>query len=127
VAAQRLGLAGARGYYLVYGGAGVLAGVAGLFLAATIGVGDPVLGIPFTLTSVAAVVLGGLSTAGGRGSVVGPVLGAIVLAQISNITGFLHLAANVGYFAQGALILIPIAAYSWIRARGSLRYEAFAG
>jgi ribose transport system ATP-binding protein len=126
-AAHRIGIAREAGYYLAYGGGGMMAGVAGLFLAATIGVGDPVIGIPYTLTSVAAVVLGGLSTAGGRGSVVGPILGAIVLAQIDNITGFLHLAPNVGAFAQGGLILIPIAAYSWIRARGSLRYEPFAG
>ncbi len=57
---------------------GLFSALAGLSLTASTGIGTPVPG-PYTLLSVAAVVLGGVSLAGGRGGVVGPIVAVMVL------------------------------------------------
>jgi ribose transport system ATP-binding protein len=66
------------------------AAVGGLFLAVQVGIGDPTAGLGFTLTSIAAAVLGGASLFGGRGSFVGAVVGALFLNVIINILPFLN-------------------------------------
>jgi ribose transport system permease protein/ribose transport system ATP-binding protein len=65
----------------------VLASLAGLFLAASVGIGDakPGPSADFALKSIAAAVLGGAALAGGRGSFVGAVFGAVFLSLIINI------------------------------------------
>src|SRR5439155_14782088 len=61
---------------------GMFAAAAGLFLAATTTAGDATSGDVFVLTSIAAVVLGGISFFGGRGSAIGAVAGAFVLTLL---------------------------------------------
>jgi ribose transport system permease protein len=73
-----------------------LAGLAGLFLAARTRTGDPLIGQPFTLDSVAAVVLGGSLLAGGRVTIIGTVIGTACLGLLPNV---LNLTA-VPYFYQ---------------------------
>ena len=55
------------------------------------GIGDPAQGSTYTLASITAVVLGGTSLLGGRGTFVGPLLGAVLLQQTLNATVFLDL------------------------------------
>ena len=73
LAAFRSGVSVGRTRILAYAVLGLFAALGGLSLTASTGIGTPVPG-PYTLLSVAAVVLGGVSLAGGRGGVVGPLL-----------------------------------------------------
>ena len=74
---------------------------AALFLAAQVRIGDPNVGLSFTLTSIAAAVLGGASLLGGRGSFIGAVVGALFLNVIINILPFLGWSASYGRIMVG--------------------------
>jgi ribose transport system permease protein len=67
--------------------------------------GSPVAGDPFILQSVAAVVIGGTSLAGGRGSLIGTILGALSLSMIAQIVFFSGAESYWSQFVQGMLIL----------------------
>ena len=88
-----------------------------IMLMAQIGVGDPAQGVSYTLTSITAVVLGGTSLLGGRGTFIGTVLGAVLLVQVLNATTFLGLSQMWQYIFQGVLILAAAVLYSLARAR----------
>jgi ribose transport system ATP-binding protein len=88
-----------------------------IVLMAQIGIGDPAQGVSYTLSSVTAVVLGGTSLLGGRGTFVGTLLGSILIVQVLNATVFLGLSQTWQYFFQGALILVAAVIYS--QARGT--------
>jgi ribose transport system ATP-binding protein len=90
----------------------LMATFAGLVIAARIGSGDPQAGSQFTLASVTAVVVGGTSIFGGRGTVVGTLLGAILLMLMQNSLNQLHVSAYYQYIWTGALLLLAVGAYS---------------
>jgi ribose transport system ATP-binding protein len=91
---------------------GLMAAFAGLVVAARIGSGDPQAGSQFTLASVTAVVVGGTSIFGGRGTAVGTLLGAILLILMQNSLNQLHVTAYYQYIWTGALMLLAVGAYS---------------
>ncbi len=70
----------------------------------------------YTLTSITAVVLGGASTRGGRGSFLGALLGAVLLTELVSAVPFLQIALSWNYWFPGILILVGAGIYS--RARG---------
>ncbi|TQS43402.1 ATP-binding cassette domain-containing protein [Cryptosporangium phraense] len=110
--AHRLGIRVTRTVVLAYVVSGALTFFGAILLMAQIGVGDPAQGVNYTLTSVTAVVLGGASLLGGRGSFVGALLGAALIQQILNATIFLDLSQSWQYFFQGLLVLAAAAVYS---------------
>lgn len=81
---------------------------AALCISAETASGDPRLGLPYTLNSVAAVVIGGISLAGGRGSIVGAVCGALVLVLIGNVVYFAGIPSNYQEVFKGAVIVIAL-------------------
>jgi ribose transport system permease protein len=106
LAAFRSGVAVGRTRFLAYALTGLFAAFAGLSLTASTGIGTPVPG-PYTLESVAAVVLGGVSLAGGRGGVFGPIVAVVLLQLIATDMTFLNMDSNLALVAQG-LILIGV-------------------
>jgi ribose transport system ATP-binding protein len=78
-------------------------------------VGDPASGVSYTLSSITAVVLGGASIYGGRGSFIATLLGAAVLQQINTVTSFLKLDSSATYLLLGVLTLGAAAIYSTAR------------
>ncbi|WP_119274437.1 ATP-binding cassette domain-containing protein [Taklimakanibacter deserti] len=92
--------------------AGLMAAVAGLVVAARIGSGDPQAGTNFTLLSVTAVVLGGTSVFGGRGTAVGTLVAAILIMTIQNAMNQLHVSAYWQYIWTGLLTLAAMAIYA---------------
>jgi len=70
--------------------------------------GDSRLGLPYTLTSVAAVVIGGISLAGGRGSVWGAAFGAIALGLVANVIYFAGIPSIYQEFFKGIVICIAL-------------------
>jgi ribose transport system ATP-binding protein len=89
-----------------------------IVLLAQLGIGDPAQGVGYTLSSITAVVLGGTSLLGGRGTFIGTLLGAGLIVQVLNATVFLSLTQTWQYFFQGALIVVAAVIYSRVR-----RYE----
>jgi ribose transport system ATP-binding protein len=85
VSSRRLGAPSERVNWRAFVLASFMATVAGFFLAAQVGIGDARTGSGYALTSIAAAVLGGASLAGGRGSFIGAVFGAVFLSLIINI------------------------------------------
>ena len=88
-----------------------------VMLMGQIGVGDPSQGVGYTLSSITAVVLGGTSLLGGRGSFLGTLLGALLITQLLNATTFLGLSTLWQYVFQGLLILVAAVAYAFVRTR----------
>ncbi|MEW2503364.1 MULTISPECIES: ATP-binding cassette domain-containing protein [unclassified Amycolatopsis] len=115
--ARRLGVKVNRVHVLAYLGCAVLTFFGALLLMAQIGVGDPTQGVSYTLSSITAVVLGGASLAGGRGSFIGTLLGAALIQEVLNATTFLNLSQSWQYFFQGILILVAAAIYTRVRRR----------
>lgn len=88
-----------------------------ILLTAQLGIGDPSQGIGYTLSSITAVVLGGTSLLGGRGSFIGTLFGSLLLIQVLNATVFLGLDQTWQYILQGLLILVAAIVYSVARSR----------
>ena len=104
LAAFRSGVPIGRTKIVAYMLGGLFAALAGLSLTASTGIGTPVPG-PYTLLSVAAVVLGGVSLAGGRGGVVGPIVAVMVLSLIRTDMTFLGMNTNLATVAQGVILI----------------------
>jgi ribose transport system ATP-binding protein len=96
-----------RAFFIVALGAGIGA----FFLAAQVGVGDPNVGSSFTLTSIAAAVLGGASLLGGRGSFIGAVVGALFLNVVINVLPFLGWSSAYGRIMIGIFTLVALTLY----------------
>ena len=94
-----------------------------LMLIGQYGIGDPSQGSTYTLSSITAVVLGGTSLLGGRGTFVGPLLGALLLQQALNATVFLGLGPVYQYYFQGVLILAAAILYTVGKVRRRQRLE----
>ena len=97
---------------------GLLCALAGLSEIASTGVGTPVPG-PYTLFSVAAIVLGGVSLAGGRGGLVGPIIAVLILSLIRSDMTFLSVDTNLALVAQGIILIGVVMVGSLIQLRRS--------
>jgi ribose/xylose/arabinose/galactoside ABC-type transport system permease subunit len=82
--ARMLGLPVNRVKVIVFTLSGALAGLGGGILTAQIGSGSPTMGTGFELTAISAVVIGGTSLTGGRGSILGTVVGSLVMSTLAN-------------------------------------------
>jgi ribose transport system permease protein len=118
LAAFRSGVSVGRTKIFAYALTGLFAAVAGLSLTASTGVGTPVPG-PYTLQSVAAVVLGGVSLAGGRGGVFGPIVAVVILSLIRTDMTFLNLNTNLATVAQGVILIAVVMVGTLIQIRRS--------
>lgn len=116
LAAFRSGVSVTRTKIFSYMLAGLFSAIAGLSLTATTGIGTPVPG-PYTLMSVAAVVLGGVSLAGGRGGVFGPVIAVVILSLIRTDMTFLNVDTNLATVAQGLILVGVVMVGSLIQMR----------
>jgi ribose transport system permease protein len=94
---------------------GVFAAAGGLFLAATTTSGDATSGDVFVLTSIAAVVLGGISFFGGRGSAIGTIAGAFILTLLINVLFFASIDPLYQSFFQGLFLVVAVLLGTLIR------------
>ncbi|MDP9483943.1 MAG: ABC transporter permease [Chloroflexota bacterium] len=120
LAAFRSGVAVDRTRVASYVLTGFFSALAGLSLTASTGVGTPVPG-PYTLLSVAAVVLGGVSLAGGRGGLFGPIIAVVVLQLIRTDLTFLNVNTNLALVAQGIILIGVVMFGSWFEMRRARR------
>jgi len=119
--AHRLGVRVNRQIVLAYVACSALTFLGALMLMAQVGVGDPTQGVTYTLSSITAVVLGGASLFGGRGSFLGTLLGAALITEITTATTFLELSEAWQFWFLGILTLVAAALYTQARRVGLKR------
>jgi ribose transport system permease protein len=98
--------------FLVYVLAGGCYGLAGVFISAQTGSGDPLIGNPLLLSMFAAVVIGGTRLGGGQGGPVGTVFGAYVLIMVVNILLVLNISAYYSTIAEATILILAVLAGS---------------
>ena len=107
-ASQAHGVPVARTRIAAYVLGGVFSAAAGLFLAASATAGDATTGNTYTLTSIVAAVLGGVSLFGGRGSGIGAIVGAFISTMIVDILFFSHIDPLYQSFYEGVFLVIAV-------------------
>ncbi len=107
--ARLTGLPIARLRILVYTLAGALAGVAGLIVTARLDSAQPNAGLGYELDSIAAVVIGGTSLSGGRGTILGTVLGCLIIGVLNNGLFLLNVSPFWQQVIKGLVILVAVA------------------
>lgn len=109
VTAFRAGVNVKRTRILAHTIAGFIAAIAGLFLAARMGTGDPTAGATFSLDSMTATVAGGTLMATGVGSVVGTIGGAFLIVILGNLFNHLGVSPFYQYVFRGFLLVVAVA------------------
>ncbi len=108
-ATRLAGIATNRVLLGVYTIAGALYGIAALLLVARTGVGDPQAGQTENLESITAVVLGGTSLFGGRGSVLGSLVGALIIGVFRNGLTLMGVSSVYQVLVTGVLVILAVA------------------
>lgn len=121
LAAFRSGVAVSRIKVVSYAITGLFSAIAGLSLTASTGIGTPVPEPSYVLLSIAAVVLGGVSLAGGVGGIFGPIVAVLVLQLIRTDMTFLGFNPNYALVAQGLILIGVLMAGSFIAIRRARR------
>ncbi|MGZ4495094.1 MAG: ATP-binding cassette domain-containing protein [Nocardioides sp.] len=106
--ATRLGIRATRVRATCYVVCAAIAALAGVLLAAQVGIGDPNAGNSFTLLAIAAPVLGGAALSGGHGSLVGAAIGASILVLSQSLVTVLGMSDGTSYVFAGVLTLLAL-------------------
>jgi ribose transport system permease protein len=106
-AARAMGIAVDRLRIVLYALSGFLAGLAGLLFAARVNAADPTAGLNYELTAITATIIGGTNLFGGRGSVLGTIIGALIMGVLQN---GLNLLAVQSFYQQMAIGAVLVAA-----------------
>lgn len=125
-AAARLGIRVRWVLLISYVGCSLLAAVAALLLMAQVQTGDPTVGTNYTLLSITAVLIGGASIFGGRGSFIGALLGALLIEEIYTLTGIMNLGPAWEELLLGVLVIVAVGVYSSVRVQSEYLRRTFA-
>jgi ribose/xylose/arabinose/galactoside ABC-type transport system permease subunit len=98
---------------------GLLAGWAGILMFAHGDSGNPTAGEGLELAVIAAVVIGGATLSGGRGTVTGALIGVLILGLLANGVSLFNVPVEVQYILVGVIILANAALSQWQRPRRS--------
>jgi len=112
-AARRAGFSVPRTVFFIYGFAGALAGFTGLLHGSMIWIANPHDMVGMELDVIAAVVLGGASIFGGRGTVPGTMLGVFTLVLLTNSLIIMHIDTTWQRIVVGSVVIVATAATSW--------------
>jgi ribose transport system permease protein len=93
---------------IVYTFSGILAALGGLMVTARLDSAQPNAGMSYELDAIAAVVIGGTSLSGGRGSILGTVLGAVMIGVLNNGLVLLNVSPFWQQVVKGAVILLAV-------------------
>jgi ribose transport system permease protein len=109
--AQLMGLPRKKVLFVAYAFCSLMASVAAIFLVARLGAGQPYTGQNFTLTSITPVVVGGTLLSGGRGGVIGTLMGVYLVSLLNNLLNFLDLSTHYQLIIQGLIVIIAVSVY----------------
>ena len=93
---------------------GFLSAVSGLIVTARLSSGQPMSGQGWELNAIAATVVGGTSIAGGRGTIIGTLIGAVIIGMISNGLNLLNVSPYMQRVVRGSVIIIAVLVRSGI-------------
>jgi ribose transport system permease protein len=93
---------------MVYGLCGLLSALAGVVLTARLNSAQPIAGINYELDAIAATVIGGTSLMGGQGSVVGTLIGALIMGVLRNGLNLLGVSSFVQQLVIGSVIILAV-------------------
>jgi fructose transport system permease protein len=114
-AARLAGIQTSRVLFSVYAVAGLLYAIAGWILIGRLASASPNVGVEYNLDSITAVVLGGTSLFGGRGMVLGTLIGALIVGVFRNGLQLAGVEVVWQGFAIGLLVLVAVSLDQWIR------------
>jgi ribose/xylose/arabinose/galactoside ABC-type transport system permease subunit len=98
--------------FLSYLICGLLVGVAAAFMAARLGGGGPKVGVGYELDSITAVVIGGVSLAGGAGNLLGTFAGVLIIGVFYNIMNLLNVNAYLQIVLKGVVLILAVSFYA---------------
>lgn len=107
-AARATGIRVERHLVALYTLSGLLAGLAGLVSAARVNSGDPTAGTGYELSAITAAILGGTNLFGGRASVVGTLIGALIMGVLQNGLNLLAVSSFYQQMAIGAVLVLAV-------------------
>ncbi|MBO9126377.1 MULTISPECIES: ABC transporter permease [unclassified Rhizobium] len=107
-ATRNFGVADKRNVILAYVACSCFAALAGVFLAGRIVSGDPNVGLLFELDAITAVAIGGTQLSGGVGSLQGTIIGALVLALLSNGMNLVNVSPFIQTAIKGGILLLVV-------------------
>jgi ribose transport system permease protein len=93
---------------MVYGACGLLSALASIVLTARLNSAQPIAGINYELDAIAATVIGGTSLMGGQGSVVGTLIGALIMGVLRNGLNLLGVSSFIQQVVIGAVIILAV-------------------
>jgi ribose transport system permease protein len=102
---------------VVYGLAGMLSGLAAVLLTARLNSAQPIAGMMYELDAIAATVIGGTSLLGGEGTVVGTLIGALIMAVLRNGLNILGVPSFVQQVVIGSVIIAAVLIDMWLKRR----------
>lgn len=118
-AARLSGINVQRRLVSVYMIAGLLSAVGALILTARLGAAEPISGTGYELNAIAAAVMGGASLAGGQGSILGTVIGALIMGALQNGLTLNNVPSFYQQVAVGAVIIVAVFVDQWRRRKSS--------
>ena len=92
----------------IYSLAGAIVGIGGLLIASRLNSAQPALGLGYELEAIAAVVIGGTSLSGGRGTILGTLIGALIMAVLTNGLRIMSVAQEWQTVVTGAIIILAV-------------------
>jgi ribose transport system permease protein len=92
----------------IYTLSGAIVGIGGLIIASRLNSAQPALGLGYELEAIAAVVIGGTSLSGGRGTILGTLIGALIMAVLLNGLRILSVAQEWQTVVTGAIIILAV-------------------
>jgi ribose transport system permease protein len=103
----------------VYGLSGLCAALTGIYLVSRLGVGNPTGDTNFNLASITPVILGGTPLTGGRGGVLGTLLGVLLVQTLNNVLNFLDVSTFYQWMIQGLIVIAAVSIFVEKRRRVS--------
>ncbi len=93
---------------MIYAYAGLFTGLAGVMISARLGSAQPAVGLGYELQAIAAVIIGGTSLAGGKGTIAGTVIGAVLISTLNNGLQLMSIPQQWQLVILGLVILLAV-------------------
>ncbi len=110
-AARLTGIRSDRITIFAYAACGFFAALAGAYYVSRTGTGDPRVGDPMTLASITPVVVGGTILGGGRGGVIGTLLGVFLISLLNNLLNYMNVSTFLQWVIQGLIIIAAVSIF----------------
>jgi ribose/xylose/arabinose/galactoside ABC-type transport system permease subunit len=107
-AARAAGIRVAHHSRIIYTLSGALAGLAGLLFTARVNAGDPTAGLNYELTAITAAIIGGTNLFGGRASILGTIIGALIMGVLQNGLTLMAVQSYYQQMAIGAVLILAV-------------------